>query len=346
MNGKAFFNLKENFEKIHSELNSIPYSSNVAIEFGRGNHLTLVEESWDNLKWFIKKIASAHIFNHVNIEISTSLIGNFNYQVDKAKSLVDIVRNEYDIDVKFVVVANTTIDSIPYWNKIKSFLKIMEEYRNTDEFGNPIEDTTDNCGDILLLNLFPKQIPDIHFLYRQINGIKSPINLSWWLNDVSASTISEENMLDFEDFMKSFVSYVDFDSIDTSFHEFTRMCSDKGYTNLDNNEMIANMYNNSAIYFDSHAEKKKVFFSPVGIIDHERVVCNTRDKKPKSPEAYLKKMVCDMVKRDSCGDCSHFKRCMYTGMMNIGYFNSLSSNAPKYLCPLGLKSALNHMFQD
>ena len=190
MNSNSFFNLKDEFERINLILNDVSHTRNVAIEFGRGNHLTLIEEPWDNLKWFIEEMERSNVFNHLNIEISTSLIGNFNYQLDKAKELVDLVKENESIDVKFVIVANTNIENIPYWNKITSFLKIMEEYRNTDEYGEIIDQNQDFCGDILLLNFFPKKIPDIHFLYRQIYNIKSPINLAWWLNDDKNLTIN------------------------------------------------------------------------------------------------------------------------------------------------------------
>jgi len=334
---------------------------NVAVEFGRGNHLTLESKYIDDIISFAENMFYGYGFKHINIEVSTSLIGNFNNQVDVAKKLID-AEQAFDgrVNFKFVIVSNTSIANNNYWNKIKSFMKITAthreehiiDYAKKNRLPPPPKDI-DGCGDILILNVSPKQLPDIHLIYRHISGIKSPINLSWWFNDGMAATITETDIANVEQFLFDFVSYPNFKDIDCSFSETinsfldTRTSSDK----IEMRKMIADSMEKYSIFVNHDGMVIPSFFTPFGLVEAGRVTCVSKETGFKNldeaRDLHVRGLMRSILTSKPCGECPVKDVCIHTGIMNIGMMNMKNlTNGKIEGCPAAARKAIEHLVAE
>jgi len=363
---------KEPFNNIDDiDVNIAPYLryldenrvKNIAIEFGRGNHLTLDSKYIDDIINFAENLFYSYSFEHINIEVSTSLIGNFNNQVDVAKRLIDEEqRFDGKINFKFVVVANTSIDNGNYWNKIRSFLKITESHREfhiieeAKKMGVDVSsmDTPeiDGCGDIIILNISPIKVPDIHLIYRHITRLKSPVNLSWWFNDGIKSSITEEDISKVEKFLYQFVSYPTFSEIDCSFSEsIVRFLEERRSFQKDSlPTMIQSSMEKYSIFIDHDGKVLPAFFTPFGLVEAGRVSCVAKDSfyedLDHARDVHIQNLIKAAASSTACTKCIVRDVCVYTGIINIGMMNiaNLKETGKKFKgCPAGVKSSIRHL---
>jgi len=334
---------------------------NIAVEFGRGNHLTLESKYIDDIIHFAENIFYGYGFKHVNIEVSTSLIGNFNNQVDVAKKIID-AEQMFDgrVNFKFVIVSNTSISNNSYWNKIKSFMKIAATHREEHiiDYAKknrlpPLPKNIDGCGDILILNISPKKLPDIHLIYRHISGIKSPINLSWWFNDGMAATITGGDIANVEQFLFDFVSYSKFKNIDCSFSETinsfldTRVSAEK----VELKKMINDSMEKYSIFVNHDGVVLPSFFTPFGLVEAGRVTCIDTDSNFKdlddARDMHAKGLIKSILTSKSCGQCPVMDVCVHTGIMNIGMMNIKNLTSGKIEgCPAAARKAIEHLVSE
>lgn len=148
-----------------------PSVREVALGIGRGNNLALPASSVaDHLA--IAAAARRHLdFATGVLEVSTSLVGKLEPQVERAKRIVEAFRADpCGFDPRFAVVANTALGSPRYWANIDAFLSAMQEFR-----GGP----ADGHGDIISLNLGIDSLPDLATVEALVSRYRFPVNLVW-----------------------------------------------------------------------------------------------------------------------------------------------------------------------
>ncbi len=142
----------------------------VAVTIGRANVLALPEGSVGEIVEIMRYARKHYRSDHLIAEISTSLIGKIDQQIDRAKAITAALDAE-GFESRFVVVANTALHSEKYWANLDRFLSEMEEARGGRAArGN---------GDILQLALAIESLPEVGELCRRLSGYGFPINLAW-----------------------------------------------------------------------------------------------------------------------------------------------------------------------
>jgi hypothetical protein len=146
------------------------YAETLAIGIGRANVLMLPKNSIAEIVEILQVAKREFQYGSIIAEISTSLIGKIEPQIERAKELAKAL-DEIDVDARFVVVGNTALVSEKYWANLDHFLGSMEEFRG----GRTIEDN----GDILQLALSVESLPDAKNLAARMTGYRFPINIAW-----------------------------------------------------------------------------------------------------------------------------------------------------------------------
>jgi len=153
----------------------------LVIGFGRGNNLNLDSKSLSDLGELIAKIEKLYASQKLVFEISTSLIGKIDAQIENARKLLTYSRNIY-----FNVVVNSEITSGQFWDNLKCFHSRLTQERESWGW-------SDDTGDILVLNINPRVLPDIEKLEEFSQGIHSPLNIS--LFPFEGSRIEPEELM-------------------------------------------------------------------------------------------------------------------------------------------------------
>ncbi len=149
-----------------------PHVGSLFLTLGRGNTLVLPETSIDALIAVAQAAEAAVDYRHAAMEMSTSLVGRLEPQIDRAKAIMDRFQaSGTDVDPRFLVVANTALSSAPYWRNIDRFLTEIEAYRG----GRSV----DGNGDIILLNVGIDSLPDVGWLEQFLCDYRFPVNLGW-----------------------------------------------------------------------------------------------------------------------------------------------------------------------
>ena len=137
---------------------------NLVITFGKGNTLLLNEKHRNEINVIADYIKKNINHEEYHIEISTSLIGKIDYQIEIAKTMIQ--HDKYKI--KFNVVANMDLFSKTYWENIDKFFNALTNYRGGNIDGN---------GDILVLNVHANKLPPVDFIIDKIKNYRFPVNV-------------------------------------------------------------------------------------------------------------------------------------------------------------------------
>lgn len=145
----------------------------IALGLGRGNHLVMNENSISDITEVAISVLKHFHSAEYSFEISTSLVGKIDRQIDRAKLLINEINSKTSgkVDVRFVVVANATLSSPKYWDNVKKFLNDLSLYRKTLN----LKET----GDIVQINLSLSEMPDPHFIAEKMGNHGSPLNIAW-----------------------------------------------------------------------------------------------------------------------------------------------------------------------
>ena len=284
------------------------------VGLGRGNNLQLPKNEIETLGLFIKDLENIIQSDEVVFEVSTSLIGKLDAQIEKAKLLLRYSRNIY-----FNIVVNSEITSKQFWKNVKQFHQELTQYRQDLGF-------KDKTGDILVLNVNPAALPDLEAIREFKENIYSPINISIFpfekqtdvtiemMEALKSWTIGVSEILKECDFnIKNQLSMIDFRL------ETFKECLEH-----------INKTKNTYIFVDKGGNVSLGQPSIMGEVDYPRLL-----EKYKL-DIDVKNAFSQMQKNTPCSRCEYQKECLITG----AYLNMLvNKNIVKKTnhCPSGYK---------
>lgn len=284
------------------------------VGLGRGNNLQLPMSEIEELGIFIKKLETLIQSDEIVFEVSTSLIGKIDSQIEKAKTLLGYSKNIY-----FNIVVNSEITSKQFWKNVKHFHQSLTEHREQLGF-------KDKTGDILILNVNPAVLPDLEAIKEFKEGIRSPINISIFpfekqidvtiemMENLKNWTVGLSQILKDSDFnVKNQLSMIDFKL--NSFKE----CLEH-----------INKTKNTYIFVDKSGNVSLGQPSIMGEVDYPRLL------EKYELDVDVKSAFAQMQKNTPCSRCEYQKECLITG----AYLNMLvNKNQIKKTnhCPSGYK---------
>lgn len=289
------------------------YIDYLVLGFGRGNILNLPTASFDELLNMISAVKDTIKYNKITVEVSSSLIGKLDQQIEKALLLI-----EKDRDIYFNVVINSEITSPQFWKNIDIFFSALSQRRKS--WG-----LLDNWGDILVLNVNPENLPDIHFLKEFTNEYGSPVNISVF--PFEKKQVSPEEMQNVNDWVSSL--WNELHDKDLNIKNFLQH-----FNSLDIEGSIQELKSyqtqseKSYFFIDKNGITTQGMPSSMGEVDFLRLLDKYNIKADIIQAFRL------MQKNTACSQCSVQKQCLATG----AYLNFLSNHAKlsdKKVCASG-----------
>lgn len=307
---------KNNILKAFKEIvKTIEKKEELIIGIGRGNLLNLSYNQIDDLLDLINWCENNFKYEKITFELSTSLIGKIDTQIEKA---IYILKKSSKNNVFFNTVLNSEITSEKFWINVKTFFETTEQYR--EKIG-----LLDDTGDILVLNINPNKLPNLDFFKNFLKNHYSPVNIA--LFPFEKNNISNEKMLALIDWTKDL--YEVLKDKDFNMKNFVNSISSYEY-NIEN--IFTHYYStkNSYIFVYKTGEITNGSMSIMGEVDYIRLL-NKYELNPDIKHTFIK-----MQKRKSCQMCSVQKECLYSG----AYINFLANekNLDNNICPSSYQS--------
>jgi hypothetical protein len=283
--------------------------SHVILGFGRGNLLNLPEK---NLKELLNLMEECEIFvpkEKITYELSSSLIGKIDSQIEKAAYLLNRNRRIY-----FNVVINSEITSNTFWSNWEKIYNANSEIRKS--WG-----MTDNYSDILVLNINPQILPDLDFIEKHVANHGSPFNIS--LFPFSSNEVSNEDLLALNNWSNKL--WEKFESKDLNIKNYLNSLKEVDIGN-DLSDIIEYHENNKNAYYfiDKNGETTPGSLSIMGEVDYVRLV----NKFKTDPDP--KKALTLMQKTKPCNMCEYQKECILSGAYLNMVNNSHKIKGAKY----------------
>lgn len=280
------------------------------IGFGRGNLLSMNKESIDELLSVMKEcedILGSDI--HITFEVSTSLIGKIDKQITQAKYMLEKNKNIY-----FNVVINSEVTSEKFWSNWEEFRIANMEIRNNL--------LLEESGDILVLNVNPRQLPDMNFIYERVKNVPSPVNISMFpFVEKNVSTVQ------FQDMNKwSINMFEKLKNLDLNIHEYIKRLSTIDISNFDDIIMYHQATLNSYYFIDKNGAVTPGSLSIMGEVDYVRLL----EKFNVDPD--LEKAWYKMQKDVVCSMCENQAQCLLSGAYLNMLVNSQKENTNNSQC--------------
>lgn len=285
------------------------------IGVGRGNNLQLPDKEIVNLGELITSLENMIQTDELVFEVSTSLVGKIDTQIEKAKKLLTYSKNIY-----FNIVVNSELTSKQFWVNVKKFYQSLKEERESWGW-------TDKTGDLLVLNINPMKLPELDAIREFKDGVHSAINISLFPFEENYLEVSEEVLINLNNWIIS-VSDILKDS------DFNIKNQVKSFNFEINSlrECIDNIEKTKGTYFFIDKNGEVAFGQPsiMGEVDYPRLI--EKYKLNINPKfAFMQ-----MQKNTPCSKCEFSKECLMSG----AYLNMLA-NAKKLKktnhCPSGYK---------
>ena len=287
----------------------------LVIGFGRGNNLNLTKESLIQMGELISYIEKNHNSKKLVFEVSTSLIGKINTQIENAILLLQYSKNIY-----FNVVVNSEITSQQFWKNLKTFHTALTKER--EKWG-----WSDNTGDILVLNINPAILPDIAMLEDFSQGIESPINISLFPFDEAVKNITGVQLDALKEWTQKVAVLFKFKDLNIKNHlekfnfELSSINDVKAHNDLTKS---------SYFFIDKSGDITEGIPSIMGEVDFPRLLTKYKIQ-PDIGKAFK-----IMQRHSACINCDYQNQCLATG----AYLNMLANHKrikDKSFCPSGYK---------
>lgn len=305
-------NVLQAFEKISKTLEK---KEELVIGIGRGNLLNLSYSQLDDLLELIQWAEKNFNYEKITFELSTSLIGKIENQIEKALYLLEKSKNN---NIYFNAVLNSEITSYKFWQNVKQFFNSTENYRKKQLM-------LDDTGDILVLNINPNKLPDLKFFKDFLNTHYSPVNIA--LFPFEKNNISDEKMKELINWTEEL--YEVLKEKDFNMKNFINSISNYEY---DVESLFTHYHGtkNSYIFVYKTGEITQGSMSIMGEVDYIRLL-NKYQLNADIKQAFTK-----MQKRKSCQLCPVQKECLYSG----AYLNFLANekSLDKNICPSSYKN--------
>lgn len=307
---------KNNILKAFKEIiKTLDKKEELVIGIGRGNLLNLSYRQLDDLLDLLNWAEKSFQYEKITFELSTSLIGKIELQIEKAIYLLEKTPKN---NIYFNTVLNSEITSKKFWENVKQFFQTTENYRKQKEM-------KDDTGDILVLNINPNKLPDLAFFKDFLVDHYSPVNVA--LFPFEKETINNEKMKELIDWTEE-LFYILKDK-DFNVKNFTKSIEQYDY-DIENILTYYNGTKNSYLFIYKTGEITNGSISIMGEVDYIRLL-NKYDLNADVKSAFVK-----MQKRKSCQVCPVQKECLYSG----AYLNFLANekSLDKNICPSSYKN--------
>lgn len=279
---------------------NIPF---LVIGFGRGNTLNLNKTGIDSLLSLMSWCRENFTFEEIIFEVSTSLIGKLESQVDIAKYIVEQEEKAY-----FNMVLNSELTSKSFWRNVASFHDALSEFRTIKY------NIIDGNADILVLNVNPQKLPSLDDLKEFTKNYHSPVNISIFPFN-NGAIIGEADIEKIKDW--SIKLWTEFKNKDLNIKNFLDgLNSINMESNLEAYKSYSEMTFKSYIFIDKNGEITEGSLSIMGEVDKIRLL----DKF--QVELSIEDGFKSMIKNKHCRGCEFQKQCILSG----AYLNLMANS--------------------
>lgn len=302
---------------------ALPPMGTFALAFGRANTLQLPEFTIDDIAVSAGVVASHVQCDELIIEVSTSLIGKIDEQIARAMAISKaIVREAPEAHVRFLIVIDPQrIGNDAYWRNIHTFMEEMAAWRGGG----------DGSGDVMILNVSARVLPDVDQLISRIARYKSTFNVIWiGESDLPASNEAGQMAAALEQWFGDFYRAAKVNEIDSSL--VTRadiaMQMAGSIPALSDCEKLIAMHGEVITFIAPDGRLMKGGANPIGDMDplryptlfgHNEVVTNvSRD-------------LFEFLRHPACRACEHTRACIASGVYKFALMNA--SKLPPEQCP-------------
>jgi hypothetical protein len=310
---------------------SLPEADKLVLGIGRANNLVLPESSMrDHLRIAAAACAAAR-FNSGAAEITTSLVGKLEPQIERAKRITDaFAAAGLPIEARFAVVGNTTLSSAPYWDNLDRFFRAMEEMRGGGE--------KDGNGDVLALNVTVSHLPEMGVIEGLVSAYRFPVNIVW-VPMFDPGIGEEASLARFGDWLAEFVAMAVRVGVDANVVNWTRQAAAFRPTSV---EQVAEHVAESTrrLFYVAPdgswhhgfasvlSDMDPVRFDPLStsVVDGHRVVV-----------ADPKRDLAALLRNKSCTACPHFFLCGMTGVYKHALLALRRYPNGTRTCPCGMR---------
>jgi hypothetical protein len=302
------------------------YIETLAVGVGRANVLALPHSSIAEIVEILQ--VAKQEFNHGSIiaEISTSLIGKIEPQIDRAKELANAL-NKIGVDARFVVVGNTALVSEKYWANLDQFLGAMGEFRG----GREIDDN----GDILQLALSIESLPNPDKITSRMTGYRFPINLAWAPgHDRGART--EEGLLRLQDWLAEFYDLSIAHGMDSSLVTRVSAAVDIAMPTLTEAAQHAARSSEAIVYISPDGQWHNGLFTALAEMDPVRFDPVSKNKTMAGVSA---RELRQFMTNPACAICPFIGPCVSAGGHKIAQIALRNFHQGTNVCPNGLQKS-------
>lgn len=274
------------------------------IAFGRGNILNLNNEDLDLLLKITKYVETIFSYDKVIFEVSTSLIGKLDKQTESSEYLLNNNNNIF-----FNMVINSEITSPTFWKNLDFFYNHNANIRKSWGW-------KEDWGDILVLNVNPKKLPDLDFLYKFTKDYPSPINISIFPFDENEKTVNDDDLNSVMNWSEKL--WLMFHNKDLNIKNYLNSLAQYDVENsikdINNYQYITE---NSYYFIDKNGIIANGSLSIMGEVDKLRLL-SKYDLSLNIINAYR-----NMQRNKACANCDYQKECLLSG----AYLNFMANNS-------------------
>jgi hypothetical protein len=304
----------------------------LAVTIGRANVLALPETSIDEIVTIMRFARENYRFDHILAEISTSLIGKIDLQIERAKRITQALNAE-GIESRFVVVANTALHSDKYWANLDRFLTEMEDLRGGRE--------EQKNGDILQLALAIDSLPEPEELVARFSGYGFPINLAWApSHDCGAQDI--EGLARLEDWLAQFYDLSIRFGLDSSIVFRIDNAVRRNITDLMEAVKNAERSSEAVVYIDQDGNWHNGLFTALAEMDPVRF---DRLAEGRTMAGTSAREIRKIITNPACSSCPYIGPCVSAGGHKIGLIALRNHNGGTTVCPSGLRKTFERSQQ-
>lgn len=305
----------------------------LAVGIGRANVLDLPESSIADIGQVATGVMGLFGQRETLLEISTSLVGKIDRQIDRAKAILH-ASIAWDCDVRFVVVANTALHSDKYWKNVESFLSEIERERGEgDEDGN---------GDILQLALSLDTLPDPAELAARVAYQKAPMNLTWApAFDRGLETVGALGRM--TEWIGEWYRFTADNGMDSSLVNRIRQSMRMMDSGLKEAAEHARTSAAAVVYVRPDGRWHNGLFTVLAEMDPVRF---DPDADGADMAATTPRELRRLLSNPACADCPFVNACIASGSHKIGLMSLRRFPAGTEDCPSGLRGAFEAAWKD
>jgi ferredoxin len=330
--------IKDALKRISVDIDNAP--RRLVLGMGRANHLVLPEYTIHEIIEILQYAKECFKSEEYLVEISTSLVGKMDFQINRAKKILDKAKEKIpDFDVKYLVVANMGLSSPKYWDNVKKFLDSIEMYRGGKK---------EESGDIIQINLSLDSLPDINWMEEYLNDHMSPVNIAW-VPGFDKDTSKQKYMEDFENWMVEFYNMSKRIKLDTNIINWGERSIGFNSDSLD--ELIDNAKEseNRLIYISTNGSYHKGYPTIMADMDPIRFDPDMVELNPNETKSNLikdGKEIYDLIKHKGCRSCKYISSCYHSGGYKIALISQRYKTENKNICLNGLRKTFERIEEN